>query len=422
MEIKKTIFISHSAPEDNFKASWLAAKLKLLGYNVWVDIDDLRSGSSFWPKIEETLREKSIKFLALITSSYIKKSRTPKTGVLAEIMCATSINRENFIIPIRCDNTSFSKFPVKFLEFNAIDFNSNYGAGLKKLVKELNESGVDTSEIPRNVLKEWFNAQKICTDVLNREEKYYSSWFQVILPKHIYIHYPVESFSVLGRLIPYSYIRNGDYILGLFSSEEKDFNSNFSQKVLLNNFVKDNEFCLDNGEIVKDTQNKVVNLLNKNFASFLLSEEYKYYKQSNKKKIFYIPYSTNWNGYVSLKSYGKRGRRLFGKHKELKWRFAFSFNFQLYPVSYLNTQYHLVFSDENGLLDAKGQQKYRRSMPNNWFNRAWYERLIAIMYLISGKSKNNQINIITDNQEWSISTIPFDFISRIGYLEPNENV
>ncbi|MHA1748684.1 MAG: toll/interleukin-1 receptor domain-containing protein [Promethearchaeota archaeon] len=421
MESKKTLFISHSAPQDNYIALWLAAKLKLLGYDVWVDIEDLRSGSSFWPKIENTIRNKTVKFLAIVTSSYIEKSRTPKSGVLAEIMCATSIDEENFIIPIKCDSSIFSDFPVKFLEFNGIDFSSNFGAGLKLLVNELIEANIPNDNEQKSVIKEWFAAQNISTELIERDENYYSSWFKAELPQYVYVHYPVEDFKLLGELIPYSFIRNGDFLIGFFSNNELSFESSFSQKIPINNFYEEKQFVLDNGEIIIDPNNKLVNLLNKSFASYLISEGFRYYEKSNRKRIYYFPYSSEWSGFISLKKFGKRGRTIFGKHKNLRWRFAISYNFQLHPIPYLNTQYHLVFSDEDGLLDQASQQKYRRSMPKDWFNRPWFERLLAILYHLSRKSEDKLISIEVDNQIWNISVSPIEFISKVGYIEPNEN-
>jgi hypothetical protein len=39
---KNLIFISHAQPEDDYLAVWLASKLRQLGYNVWVDKDNLK--------------------------------------------------------------------------------------------------------------------------------------------------------------------------------------------------------------------------------------------------------------------------------------------------------------------------------------------------------------------------------------------
>lgn len=36
--MKDTIFISHATPTDNIFATWLATKLELCGYKVWVDL------------------------------------------------------------------------------------------------------------------------------------------------------------------------------------------------------------------------------------------------------------------------------------------------------------------------------------------------------------------------------------------------
>jgi hypothetical protein len=97
-------------------------------------------------------------------------------------------------------------------------------------VNELKESKVKNSNVPNNVLKEWLEAQKITTDLIDREEQYYSSWFNVNLPKYLYVHYPIEEFSKLGMLVPFSFLRNGDYFIGFFSANDKNFESSYSQR------------------------------------------------------------------------------------------------------------------------------------------------------------------------------------------------
>lgn len=58
---KKLLFISHAAPEDNDLSGWLASKLRLLGYEVWMDVKNLRADSSFWNEIELKMRDESIR-------------------------------------------------------------------------------------------------------------------------------------------------------------------------------------------------------------------------------------------------------------------------------------------------------------------------------------------------------------------------
>ena len=51
MEGKDVVFISHATPVDNTFAVWLATKLELCGYRVWVDINNLSPSVDFWKTI-----------------------------------------------------------------------------------------------------------------------------------------------------------------------------------------------------------------------------------------------------------------------------------------------------------------------------------------------------------------------------------
>ena len=44
---RSSLFISHANPEDNYFALWLASKLAMLGYKVWVDKRAIKHGSYF---------------------------------------------------------------------------------------------------------------------------------------------------------------------------------------------------------------------------------------------------------------------------------------------------------------------------------------------------------------------------------------
>ena len=62
---KETIFISHCTPDDNYFTTFLATKLKQLGYKVWVELDELRLGDAFWPEIEKAIRTKAASWISL---------------------------------------------------------------------------------------------------------------------------------------------------------------------------------------------------------------------------------------------------------------------------------------------------------------------------------------------------------------------
>ena len=65
MSERDTIFISHSTPQDNEFSIWIASRLELLGYKVWVDKNGLLGGERFWPTIQKAI-DRSIKILWFI--------------------------------------------------------------------------------------------------------------------------------------------------------------------------------------------------------------------------------------------------------------------------------------------------------------------------------------------------------------------
>ena len=50
--MKDQIFISHATPEDNEFTIWIASRLEMLGYKVWIDKKELLGGERFWPTIQ----------------------------------------------------------------------------------------------------------------------------------------------------------------------------------------------------------------------------------------------------------------------------------------------------------------------------------------------------------------------------------
>ncbi|MFT3949136.1 MAG: toll/interleukin-1 receptor domain-containing protein [Agriterribacter sp.] len=120
------IFISHASPADNYFVAWLSSKLKLLGYDVWVKLDELKSGDAFWPEIENAIRNQSCKFLAIISNPYMEKIKDPISGVFKELSCADRIKDiKGFKTPVRIAAIDEDNFPVQLMGLNSIDFLDN---------------------------------------------------------------------------------------------------------------------------------------------------------------------------------------------------------------------------------------------------------------------------------------------------------
>ena len=151
---KRTVlFISHAFPEDNYFAAWLSSKLNLLGYETWLDLDDISAGDSFYTEIEPVIRQKAVRFIAVSSKAYVLKARTIQTGVNRELDTARTVKAvDKFILPVRCDEVSYDDFPMHYSSLDAIDFHGNWERGLLELVQQLEEQSIPKRDEPINPL------------------------------------------------------------------------------------------------------------------------------------------------------------------------------------------------------------------------------------------------------------------------------
>lgn len=419
---KDLIFISHSVPEDNYLASWLASKLGQIGYKVWVDVEDLRSGSAFWNEIELKMRNESIRFIALISTSYINKALNKNTGVFSEVTLAKSLSKniDNYILPLRIDESNYDDFPINILPLDTIDFSENWGSGIKKLLKELELSEIPASTLNPNTLSLWHKFQGINgTDIL-QNEIYGSNWFYCDLPERLTVYRFPGDLKKLNENIPFPFILDGDYCLGFFDDEGLGLIPDYTEDLQVAEFILGDVYSLENGHIIKDTKPKLSNLMNKAiYHHFYVSENFKAFKIANKRKVIY-PISTNTNSkYVSFIRNGKRGRRKLKGSTPVNWSFGLSFVFQLNPFPHYVANHHILCSDKTGFFGKQKQLEYRRSIPKEWYNRHWFDRIIAFMNLANGSKNTSEFIIQPGREKITIYLDTVCFESAISYEEPS---
>lgn len=110
---RDTILITHANPEDNRFARWLAGRLTIAGYKVWVDVSALRGGDDFWDKIEHVLRHEAIKQIVVV-SEHISKQGVKKELALGDVV-RRKLNDPEFMIPVRIADIDFGDFPTEIL-------------------------------------------------------------------------------------------------------------------------------------------------------------------------------------------------------------------------------------------------------------------------------------------------------------------
>ena len=107
-------------------------------------------------------------------------------------------------------------------------------------------------------------------------------------------------------------------------------------------------------------------------------ENIKCWKKKSKEKIYYTRKPPRDSGGYPFKIGNRKGwRTLKGKKGEIFWNYSLSFKFQLNPFPHYVVNPHILISDDKGFKDD--DRKHRRSIPKEWFNRHWYDRIFAFM-------------------------------------------
>ena len=139
------LFISHATPEDNQFAMWLALRLAAEGYPVWCDLTKLIGGEPFWREIESAVRERSCRFLFVLS-----KHSNANEGTRDELEVAATVRKQleddHFIIPLRVDAFSCSNTNIRIHQLNVVDFVPNWMTGFQRLLERLQDDKVQKDE------------------------------------------------------------------------------------------------------------------------------------------------------------------------------------------------------------------------------------------------------------------------------------
>lgn len=138
---RDTIFISYATTDCAELANWLAVKLTLEGYKIWIDKRALKGGDNFIKDIEDTIKNDSFRFLALMSPGAIMRNNPKRERALAS-QTRDQLGIENFIIPIRA-HASFEPRNLDFYttDHQMIDFTTNWAVGLRTLLSTLSDVG-----------------------------------------------------------------------------------------------------------------------------------------------------------------------------------------------------------------------------------------------------------------------------------------
>jgi hypothetical protein len=193
------LFVSY-AWEDVALAEWLVYKLTHFGYRVWCDRIKLFGGESFPLEIDEAIKNRTHRLLAILSPVSLAKPNPTKERTLA-----LHIAREreiDFMIPL---NLGVRPADLNWMisDLTYVDFQNNWAEGLNQLLKAL-----DKAETPRPLTD---GCDRVVASIIPPElvlpgtERVHSNLFRVLeLPNAIttyeFLRYPrAEDRETMGR-------------------------------------------------------------------------------------------------------------------------------------------------------------------------------------------------------------------------------
>jgi hypothetical protein len=331
--MRDTLFISHATPEDNEFTIWIASRLELMGYKIWIDKDCLLGGERFWKEIDSVIRKDACKIL-LIYSNHICYENEPgeiKKVINKEIELAESIAEnesiKDFIIPLHIDHSRYDLF-VGSNMLNHIPFNENWANGFEQLLKKLEKDKIPKKNIEEeSTISKWFENEYINkNNIIDKSELYYSTWWTFEdMPNEFFI-YVFENKAQADAIY-----KENTFPIGKISNVLTTFESKLITEVLredeLLNIHPKEKHVISISDLLfgyekekfpthRDSENHFKKLLNQCFFQLMKQHHLYWYELSNRKfAYYYVPNTLPKNKIAFI--YPFRGKNKQKKTKSL---------------------------------------------------------------------------------------------------------
>lgn len=422
---RTAIFLSHATPEDNDYTRWLAGKLTLAGYNVWYDLDRLKGGDYSWNKIENAIRNDSVRMIAIVSNVSHRKD-----GVRNEWDLGITLEKQlpGFVIPVRIDNLDFSQMPITLHRKYMIDFHRGWHAGLLQLMDTLADAAVPRRDVVDHaVAKAWLvSLPSDAVSWVDRSETLESNWLPILsLPPALETTQILSSerqikLTDANRQLPW--FEFGEQIVGF--APNVDLVALFKDTVPLRALsAVDTDYFLT-GSIswgaqhvsANDASYRVGFLIRQAWDLAMEAAGLKRYELSNHQLIWYVPLGlVEKNKVEFVEASGKRRKKqLAGTSGKLKvnWSYAVSMHAVLGDLRHIELRAHIIFTgaDRQPIESISRMHQLRRSFCKSWWNDRWRGFLRAFLAFIS-KGSDAIVLPVGGNRAIQIGALPLTFLA-----------
>lgn len=434
---RNMIFVSHANPEENEFARWLTLQLANEGFPVWCDQTKLLGGEKFWEDIEDAIKNRTVKFLFVLT-----RAANEKRGTRDELDCAIGVEKKHseipdFIIPLKLDDLPYDDVFISIRRLNHIDFRSSWATGLAKLLEKLakDETPNDSHFNPDAVSTWWrsqvdFSAEQ---GLVEKPDEHLSNWFPVSgLPKNLLRHSVTRRGT--GKIdfdaARFSYPAVNDTDLSFLTfAEAKHFAEQLPRAHIIENTAKVSLQTIHERTAPRGYPGLLSHILRIAWERRMDASPMEPHEMSSRAKCFYFRQNTikddrlYFEGVEQKRAYRDVVGYATKLGKKRYWHYGINAKPSLSPEIQFVVKGHVLFSDDGARIWESKEKlaKARRNQCKNWWNDEWRDRMLAVMTYLADDKGNIAIPVAPE-VDLTIHSWPTTFESPVSYLDPQDFV
>ena len=410
------IFISY-AGEDSHLAEWLSLKLIAEGYKVWCDRIKLLGGESYPSDIDDAIKNRTFRVIALLSKHSVHKANPKKERTLA-----LNIARErkiDFLIPLNVDGLSPTELDWMTSDLTFISFSRSWAEGLKKVLNKL--SSIDAPKSfarAREAVCEWFS---IRDKPVRKEERLWTNLLPITqMPRGLFRFEILDEVDLDSISDKWPFYTQSPRVVWSFSKPHSHLKLQTKRTASVAwESVAEYE-GMNMGYVA-------TNLIKRSIAVYCLSKGMK--QEPTKKYGLYFPenlFPKNRLSYVNYKQkkvpvavVGERTFYSAGLREKNRYHISPSFRPLLWafhvPVIRVNIRVYLTDLGGNPL-DSRKMVSRRKRLCKDWWNYQWLSRMMAVASWLSDRQET--VNILsTDNGDLVLSGRPITLKAFLGIDE-----
>lgn len=437
--MRDLVFISHANPDDNEFSRWLALRLAAEGYAVWSDLTELLGGEDFWVDIDTAIRERSVKFLYVLS-----RVSNNKPGVLKELALAQTVARraglQDFIIPLQIDDLRHSDINIEVHRLNTISFVDGWASGLTQLLGKLFKDQVPKNSAfsPSAVAAWWKSYADPNEGIVAEPESHLSNWFETVeYPPQVRVFRLAQQGNSEAPhfTAPFPIAWHGPYAI-MFAPREALLPFISPDQQIVEALTRDTETFLQDGVAAanidrREARSVSTSLLRQAWSIELHRRELPTYMFSGTTPcLYFVQGMMDRDRVVFLGVNGRQTyRQIVGKSTMSRgpgrtptvrfWHFGIELRPFMHPFRGFVAKPRVLFSsDGQTIWDSKARlQRARLSECKDWWNAEWRDRTLAAMsWLADGGDR--LILPVGGSEIVSIAATPTRLQSPVTLREP----